>query len=104
MINSPNHQLSIQAVQNFDLGSVPAQIGGGLLYVGERNGFVGSDFVLPSYTTVRLFTELEPYKGLSVRFDIDNLFDEVFYTNSFADVWVEPGTPRRLRFTAAYRY
>ncbi|MEL6506720.1 MAG: TonB-dependent receptor [Pseudomonadota bacterium] len=104
VINSPNHQLSIQAVQNFDLGSVPAQIGGGLLYVGERNGFVGSDFVLPSYTTVRLFTELEPYKGLSVRFDIDNLFDEVFYTNSFADVWVEPGTPRRLRFTAAYRF
>lgn len=104
VINSPEHQLSVQAAQNFELGAVPAQIGGGLLYVGERNGFVGSDFTLPSYTTVRLFAELEPFEGVSVRLDVDNLFDETFFTNSFANVWIEPGTPRRFRFTAAYRF
>jgi len=104
IINSPEHQLSLQASKDFELGSVPAQFGGGLLYVGERNGFVGSDFTLPSYTTVRLFAELEPFSGVSVRLDVDNLFDETFYTNSFANVWVEPGAPRRFRFTAAYRF
>jgi len=104
VINSPEHQLSIQATQNFDVGEIPGQIGGGLLYVGERNGFVGSDFTLPAYTTVRLFAEFEPFDGLSMRLDVDNLFDETFYTNSFANVWVEPGAPRRVRFTAAYRF
>lgn len=104
VINSPDHQLSVQAAKDFQLGAVPAQFGGGFLFVGERNGFVGSDFTLPSYTTVRLFTQLEPFEGVSVRLDIDNLFDQTFFTNSFADVWVEPGTPRRVRFTVAYRF
>ena len=104
MINSPKHQLSVQAVKGFELGNMPAKVGGGLLYSGERNGFVGSDFNLPSYTTVRLFAEIEPINNVSARFEIDNLFDETFYTNSFANVWVQPGTPRRFRFTMAYRF
>ncbi len=104
VINSPEHQLNFQIAQSLDLGPIPAQFGGGLLYVGERNGFVGSDFTLPAYTTVRLFGEIEPFKGVSVRLDIDNLFDEVFFTNSFADVWIQPGTPRQFRFTAAYKF
>jgi len=83
---------------------LPAQLGGGLLYTDARAGFTGFDFTLPSYTTVRLFGEIEPVAGLSIRADIDNLFDEVFYTNSFADVWVEPGAPRRWRVTASYAF
>ena len=70
--------------------------------MGERIGFVGSDFTLPDYTTVRLFGEIEPVEGLSVRLDVDNLFDETFYTNSYADVWVEPGAPRSFRLTVTY--
>lgn len=104
MINSPKHQLSVQAAKGFEVASMPGKIGGGLLYTGERNGFVGSDFTLPSYTTVRLFAEFEPISGLSARFEVDNIFDETFYTNSFADVWVQPGAPRRFRFTTTYRF
>jgi iron complex outermembrane receptor protein len=35
---------------------------------------------------------------------VQNLFDETYYTNSFATLWVQPGAPRtgsvgvRLRF------
>ena len=104
LINSPAHQLNVQASQRFDVGTMDAQVGGGVLYVGERNGFVGSDFVLPEYTTVRLFGELNVTEDLAVRVDIDNLFDETFYTNSFANVWVEPGAPRRFRLTATYGF
>jgi len=104
VINSPEHQLNIQAIKGFNLGAMPTRIGTGLLYTDERNGFVGSDFTLPDYTTVRLFGEIEPLDGLSLRLDIDNLFDETFYTNSFANVWVEPGAPQRVRFTATYRF
>ena len=104
LINSPEHQLSLQASKAFEVGDKAAQIGAGLLYVGERNGWVGSDFTLPDYTTVRIFGEIEPIENVSVRLDIDNLFDETFYTNSFANVWVEPGAPQRFRLTAAYRF
>ncbi len=104
LINSPEHQFNLQAARDFSIGAMPARLGGGVLYVGERNGFVGSDFTLPDYTTVRLFGEFEPIENVSVRLDVDNLFDETFYTNSFADVWVEPGAPRRFRLTAAYSF
>lgn len=104
VINSPEHQLNVNATKDFTLGSMATTLGGGVLFVGERNGFVGSDFTLPDYTTARIFGEIEPWENLSVRLDVDNLFDETFYTNSFANVWVQPGTPQRFRLTATYRF
>lgn len=104
LINTPNHQLSLQASQDFQLIDLPASVGGGLLYVGERNGFVGTDFELPSYTTVRLFAELEVADGLVLRGDVDNVFNSTYYTNSFADVWVQPGLPITFRGTARYSF
>jgi len=104
VINSPKHQLNIQASKDLNIGKLPAKIGGGILYTDERSGFVGSDFTLPDYTTARVFGEIEPTDSLTLRLDIDNLFDETFYTNSFANVWVEPGAPRRWRLTATYSF
>ncbi|MFC3122755.1 TonB-dependent siderophore receptor [Agaribacter flavus] len=104
LINSPEHQVSLQTTKEFDVASASVQVGGGLLYVGERNGWVGADFDLPSYTTVRLFSEVDFTNNTSLRLDIDNLFDKTFYTNSFANVWVEPGAPRRARLTFSYSF
>jgi iron complex outermembrane receptor protein len=104
LINSPKNQLNIQVSKGFDIADMNAQVGAGVLYTDERLGWTGFDFSLPSYTTVRLFGELKPSERLSVRLDIDNLFDETFYTNSFADVWVEPGAPRSFRLTASYKF
>ena len=104
LVNSPEHQLSLQVTKDLDIADKPAQLGGGLLYVGERSGELGSDFMLPEYTTVRLFAEIEPVENISVRLDVDNLFDETYYTDSFANVWVQPGAPRRFRLTASYAF
>lgn len=104
LINSPEHQLNIQASKAFALGGMSAELGAGLLYTDERLGWTGFDFTLPSYTTARLFGEIKPSDSFSIRLDVDNLFDETFYTNSFADVWVEPGAPRRFRLTASYSF
>ena len=104
LINSPDHQLSLLMSQSFNVAEVPVQLGGGVLHVGERNGWTGFDFTLPDYTTVRLFGQVEPFENFALRVDVDNLFNETFYTNSFADVWVEPGAPRRFRFTASYSF
>jgi len=80
LINTPKHQLSLQASKGFDLGNFTAELGGGVLYVGDRNGFVGSDFELPDYTTVRAFAEVGVAENTSLRLDVDNIFDETFYT------------------------
>ena len=104
LINTPKHQFNAQVAKDFELGSIPMHLGAGVLYVGERNGFVGSDFELPDYTTVRVFGEIEPIENIALRVDVDNLFDETFFTNSFADVWVQPGTPRQVRASIAYSF
>ena len=104
LINTPKHQLSLQASKNFEIVERPMQLGAGLLHVGDMNGFVGSDFELPDYTTVRAFAEVGLNDAFSLRLDVDNIFDETFYTNSFADVWVQPGDPRRVRVTARYGF
>jgi len=104
LINAPQHQLTLQLSKGFEIADMSAEVGGGLLYVDDQNGFVGSDFTLPSYTTVRVFGEIEPAENISLRLNVDNLFDETFYTNSFADVWVQPGAPRRFRASVAYSF
>ena len=104
LINTPEHQLNLQASTDFDLATVEASFGAGLLYVGDRNGFVGSDFELPNYTTVRVFGEVQATDTVRLRVDVDNIFDETFYTNSFANVWVQPGDPRRVRASLRYSF
>ncbi|MBF2753726.1 MAG: TonB-dependent receptor [Gammaproteobacteria bacterium AqS3] len=104
MINSPEQQLSVQLSQSFELGSMSAQAGGGLQHTGERQGWTGFDFTLPSYTTIRLFGQLQSSERLTLRFDLDNALDEEFYTNSYANVWVGVGAPRRWRLSAAYSF
>ena len=104
LINSPEHQVSLQVSQSFEVGGMPAQVGAGLQYTDERLGFTAFDFYLPSYNTARLFGLIQPTERVAVRFDLDNAFDEEYYTNSYADVWVEPGAPRRYRVTASYSF
>ncbi|MEM7568186.1 MAG: TonB-dependent siderophore receptor [Pseudomonadota bacterium] len=103
-INVPKNQLSVNVSKDTSFGEVPAAFGGGLLHVGERSGELATDFVLPRYTTVRAFVQVEPVEGLTLRLDLDNLLNKEFYTNSFADLWVEPGAPRRFRFSAAVTF
>ncbi|MEL7535930.1 MAG: TonB-dependent siderophore receptor [Pseudomonadota bacterium] len=104
LVNAPENQLNIQVSKAFTVDGKEAQVGAGVLYTDERLGGAGFDFFLPSYTTVRVFGQVEPAEGLALRLDVDNMFDETFYTNSFADVWIEPGAPRRVRFTVAYEF
>lgn len=104
LLNIPEQQLSLQLVKQTAVSGRPLEYGGGLLYVGERNGFFGVDFDLPSYTIARAFVTYDVTDDIQVRAEVDNLFDETYYTNSFADVWIQPGTPRNLRVSATYNF
>jgi len=104
LLNIPEHQLNVQLVKSSEISGQAFEYGGSVLYVSERNGFFGTDFELPSYTIARAFVNYDVNASMSVRAELDNLFDETYYLNSFADVWVQPGTPRNVRLYATYRF
>ncbi len=104
LLNIPKHSLSVQLVQSMPVAGRGVQLGGGLLHVGERSGEFTTRFRLPAYTVVRAFAAYEATRATTLRLDIDNLFDETYYTNSFSALWVQPGTPRSVRVSATYRF
>ena len=109
----PDHQLSLQIAKDFHENGLPLRAGGGLLYVGERLGQFGDffgqneqfgEFELPDYITLRAFVEYNVTDAISARIDVDNIFDEDHFLNSFASLWVQPGEPRRFKASLAYRF
>jgi len=104
LLNVPEHTLSLQLVQALPLAGRGVQLGGGLLHVGRRSGEFTTGFELPAYTLARAFVAVDLTKALTLRLDIDNLFDAVYYTNSFSALWVQPGTPRSARASLAVRF
>ena len=100
LLNIPELTATVQLAKNLQLNGSPMEVGVGLLHVGERLGYFGTDFELPSYTTVRVFAAYEVTANLEIRADIANLFDEEFYVNSFSELWVQPGAPSTWRISA----
>ena len=104
LINIPAHTANAQLARDFDVGGTEVRLGAGVQYVGERLGETGTRFELPAYTLGRLFGSWRATDRVEVFGEVQNLFDETYYTNSFASLWVQPGTPRtgsvgvRLRF------
>ena len=93
LLNVPKHQANLQLARLLTIAGRPLELGGGLLYVGERLGYFGTDFELPDYTVLRAFAAYNLNPKLALRLELDNLFDETYYTNSFSDLWVQPGAP-----------
>ncbi|MEO1246225.1 MAG: TonB-dependent siderophore receptor [Pseudomonadota bacterium] len=105
LLNIAEHQLSLQLAQETQLAGRALTLIGGLTYVDDRSGEFGDPtFRLPSYTTVRVAASYDFSDSLGLRAEVNNLFDEEYYTNSYADVWVQPGIPRNFRVSANFRF
>ncbi|PZN94391.1 MAG: TonB-dependent siderophore receptor [Alphaproteobacteria bacterium] len=94
LINIPKHSLNAQLSRAFSIGDTKLTLGGGVQHVGERSGEVATSFVLPAYTLARLFAAWRVQENVEIFADVSNLFNATYYTNSFAQLWVQPGTPR----------
>lgn len=94
LINIPKHSLNAQLSKDFALGDRNLRLGAGVQHVSKRLGETATVFFLPSYTLVRLFGNIEVTKDIQLFGDVKNLFNETYYTNSFARLWVRPGDPR----------
>lgn len=104
LLNIPEHTLSLLLAHELQWAGHPFRIGGGLSYVGERLGEVGSDFELPGYTLVRVFASTRFGENLELAAELNNLFNQTYYTNSFSELWVQPGTPRTARVSLRYQF
>lgn len=104
LLNVPRQTLSLQLVKHTAVAGRRLLFGGGLLHVGERSGEFTTQFKLPAYTVARAFAAYELTKSTSLRLDVDNLFNETYYTNSFSALWVQPGAPRSARVSAAFKF
>jgi iron complex outermembrane receptor protein len=95
-----------------DMGSLfvektlgPVALGGGVTHVGARAGDpFGTSYRLPAYTIARANLSVTVNDHLTLRADVDNLFDAYYIASSYANVWTTPGAPRSFRVTASTRF
>jgi len=101
LFNVPKQSANLLLVRQF----AQTSLGGGLNYVGERNGdvAVSSTFKLPAYTTARLVSSYSPNRKLRWSLDVDNLFNKVYYPSSYQQTWVAPGEDRRVTLKLQYK-
>jgi iron complex outermembrane receptor protein len=104
LINVPAHSGNLLLFRDFALGERMLSLGGGVNYVDKRLGETGTTFFLPSYTLVKLFGTFEVTEKLKLSAEVNNLFDKVYYPNSYAQLWVNPGTPRTWSVRGIYSF
>ncbi|WP_257572800.1 TonB-dependent siderophore receptor [Janthinobacterium sp. UMAB-56] len=104
--NVPRHSANLLATQQFALGTGTASVGGGVQYMGERQGdvAVSSSFTLPAYTTARLLASYSPNAKLRLALNVENMFNRSYYASSYSQLWVAPGSERTLTLNAHYRF
>jgi iron complex outermembrane receptor protein len=53
---------------------------------------------------VKLFGSFEVTQNLKLWAEVNNLFDKVYYPNSYAQLWVNPGAPRTWTVRGQYSF
>ena len=102
LLNVPRHSGSLLTTYDFHSGALRGlSLGGAVNYVGDRSGQADSDFELPGYTTLDLLARYKASDRLTLGVNLNNAFDRSYYERSYSSVWVMPGDPRHLSFSAA---
>ncbi|BBO29772.1 TonB-dependent receptor [Alteromonas sp. I4] len=105
LINIPEHKLNVTAMHFMDIAGKESKMGASVTYVGDRLGeTIDPDYILPSYTTVRLFGSVNLSDNVVINADIDNLFDKEYYASSYSALWTMPGTPRTAKISVKYAF
>lgn len=105
LINIPRHQFNVQAAKGFQLtDDLKLTLGGGVQHTGGRLGETATQFFLPAYTLARAFVRAEITDRIELFAEVSNLFNATYYTNSFAQLWVQPGQPRAATASVRYKF
>ncbi|MEO7657045.1 MAG: TonB-dependent siderophore receptor [Sphingomicrobium sp.] len=105
LINVPKHAANLLVTKGFTVGNSGLfTIGGGVNYVSKRLGETASKFFLPEYTLTRLLASYEPDKHIRIGVDVTNLFNVTWYSSSYSQYWVQPGSPRAITGRVGFKF
>jgi iron complex outermembrane recepter protein len=105
LINIPRHQFNVQAAKGFQLSDdLNLTLGAGVQHTGGRLGETATQFFLPAYTLARAFVRADIAENFELFAEVSNLFNATYYTNSFAQLWVQPGQPRAATVSARVKF
>ncbi|QBF83798.1 TonB-dependent siderophore receptor [Shewanella maritima] len=105
LANVPKHSGSLIVRHFAEIGNYEGNAGFIAKYVGEQVGdFTDQDFKLPSYQLLNLFANVSLNDSLELSFNIENLFNEEYYINSYQRAWTMPGAPRTFKASVKYTF
>jgi iron complex outermembrane receptor protein len=105
LINVAEHIGHISLRHYTSLMGKETYLGATVNYVGDRLGeTTDPNYILPSYTLVNLSASVELSDQVSVKFDVNNLFDKEYFDSSYHKLWTMPGTPVNYSVTAKYQF
>jgi iron complex outermembrane recepter protein len=113
LLNIPQTNASLLVMYEGRAAGTRFGVGAGVTHTAKRLGEAytaaqaaagASRFELPAYTLGKLTAYWRPAHNWRLTLDIDNLLDEVYYTNSFQRTWVMPGAARTLTAGAQFQF
>lgn len=105
LINIADHIGHVSLKHYTTLLGKASYLGATVNYVGDRLGeTTDANFILPSYTLVNLSASIEVNDKVSMKFDINNLFDKAYFENSYHKLWTMPGSPTTYSATIKYQF
>ncbi len=105
LINIAKHSGDISLYHFTSVFEKEAFFGVTMRYVGDRLGqTTDPTFILPSYTLVNLAGSVNISDALSMRFDVNNLFDRDYFENSYHQLWTMPGSPTNYTVSMKYQF
>ena len=105
LINIAKHSGYISLNHFTQILAKDAFVGVTVRHVGERLGeTTDADYILPAYTLVNLAASVDLSQQLSVKFDVNNLFNEDYIENSYHKLWNIPGSPVNYSVSVKYQF
>jgi iron complex outermembrane receptor protein len=97
LANIPAYSAGLLAIREDALANGSRYgVGGGINYVGDRSGNTADTYSLPAYTIVKLLSYWQLSKTVRLSLDVHNLFNRNYYTGSWGNLYVMPGTERSI--------
>ncbi|NUU02357.1 TonB-dependent siderophore receptor [Herbaspirillum robiniae] len=97
LANIPAYSAGLLAIREDALANGSRYgVGGGINYVGNRSGNTADTYSLPAYSTVKLLSYWQASKNVRISVDVHNLFNRNYYTGSWGNLYVIPGTERTV--------
>lgn len=100
--NVPKNSIGLWTRYSFDGVLKGFSANAGVYHYSSMAGDLPNTFRLPSYTLVNAGLTYD-YQDASLQLTFKNLFNERYFSGSYSNTYVQPGTPRAIEARLSYR-